>query len=68
MISDLYQTMSHAHNPYGDGKACNRIVKYIKEDLNVHKKIKVFRNWAWVYRTCPRQHFLHQRASGKGYG
>ncbi|MBD3843643.1 MAG: UDP-N-acetylglucosamine 2-epimerase, partial [Campylobacterales bacterium] len=25
-----YETMSKAHNPYGDGKACERIVKFIK--------------------------------------
>ncbi|MBD1148826.1 UDP-N-acetylglucosamine 2-epimerase, partial [Pelagibacterales bacterium SAG-MED30] len=23
---DKYKKMSHAHNPYGDGKACQRIV------------------------------------------
>ena len=34
-VSDLltndssYQTMSKAHNPYGDGKACHRIVEFI---------------------------------------
>lgn len=27
----LYSEMSKAHNPYGDGKACDRIVKFIKE-------------------------------------
>ena len=26
-----YERMSKAHNPYGDGKACERIVKFIKE-------------------------------------
>ena len=26
-----YNTMSKAHNPYGDGKACERIVEFIKE-------------------------------------
>ncbi len=26
-----YQTMSKTHNPYGDGKACERIIEYIKE-------------------------------------
>ncbi|KKL27744.1 hypothetical protein LCGC14_2382080, partial [marine sediment metagenome] len=26
-----YQTMSRAHNPYGDGKACERIVAKIKQ-------------------------------------
>jgi UDP-N-acetylglucosamine 2-epimerase (non-hydrolysing) len=25
-----YNTMSKAHNPYGDGKACDRIVKFIR--------------------------------------
>lgn len=28
--SDRYQTMSELHNPYGDGKACQRIIKFIK--------------------------------------
>ncbi len=27
----LYKSMSQAHNPYGDGKACQKIVKLIKE-------------------------------------
>jgi UDP-N-acetylglucosamine 2-epimerase (non-hydrolysing) len=26
-----YEKMSKAHNPYGDGKACERIIKFIKE-------------------------------------
>lgn len=30
--NELYQSMSHAHNPYGDGKAAKRICKIIKED------------------------------------
>jgi UDP-N-acetylglucosamine 2-epimerase (non-hydrolysing) len=29
-----YYRMSKAHNPYGDGKACERIVKYLKEVSN----------------------------------
>ena len=29
--STRYQNMSALHNPYGDGKACERIVNYIKE-------------------------------------
>jgi UDP-N-acetylglucosamine 2-epimerase (non-hydrolysing) len=29
--NELYQSMSHAHNPYGDGKAAQRICKIIKE-------------------------------------
>jgi UDP-N-acetylglucosamine 2-epimerase (non-hydrolysing) len=29
--SNKYQNMSALHNPYGDGKACERIVNYIKE-------------------------------------
>ena len=28
---DEYNTMAKAHNPYGDGKACERIVKFKKE-------------------------------------
>ena len=30
----LYTKMSQAHNPYGDGKACDRIVEYIRESVN----------------------------------
>jgi UDP-N-acetylglucosamine 2-epimerase (non-hydrolysing) len=30
----LYTKMSQAHNPYGDGKACDRIVEYIRKILN----------------------------------
>ena len=30
----LYSEMSEAHNPYGDGRACDRIVDYIREKLN----------------------------------
>ena len=28
---DLYKKMSKLHNPYGDGKACSRIVEFIEE-------------------------------------
>jgi UDP-N-acetylglucosamine 2-epimerase (non-hydrolysing) len=28
---DTYKTMSRAHNPYGDGKACERIIDVLKE-------------------------------------
>ena len=28
---DEYNTMAKAHNPYGEGKACEKIVKFIKE-------------------------------------
>jgi len=31
---DQYTKMSQAHNPYGDGKACDRIVTYIRESVN----------------------------------
>ncbi len=30
-----YNTMSKAHNPYGDGKACDKIVKFIKESNEI---------------------------------
>jgi len=30
---DEYEKMSKAHNPYGDGKACNRIVNFMKENI-----------------------------------
>ena len=33
--SHYYQIMSQAHNPYGDGNACKRIVDNIKDRLNV---------------------------------
>jgi len=29
----VYGAMSHAHNPYGDGKACSRVVKTLKSQL-----------------------------------
>lgn len=29
--SNLYNTMHRAHNPYGDGTSCEKIVNYIKE-------------------------------------
>ncbi len=32
-----YNTMAKAHNPYGDGKACERIVNFIKEAKNESK-------------------------------
>lgn len=31
--SDYYQSMSFAHNPYGDGQACQRIVSAIKQQF-----------------------------------
>jgi len=31
----LYNKMSKAHNPYGDGKACARIVTILNEELSV---------------------------------
>lgn len=31
--ASVYETMSHAHNPYGDGKACSRIIEFIKSKL-----------------------------------
>jgi len=32
-LQDEYIKMSKAHNPYGDGKACEKIVKFIKEKI-----------------------------------
>ena len=29
--SDAYMAMSHATNPYGDGKACGRIIDFVKD-------------------------------------
>ena len=31
--ASIYQDMSTAHNPYGDGKACEKIVKFINDKL-----------------------------------
>lgn len=31
---DQYKKMSQAHNPYGDGKACDRIIRYVRESVN----------------------------------
>ena len=31
--SQAYNTMSQAVNPYGDGKACPRIVEHLKNNL-----------------------------------
>ena len=28
----LYESMSQAHNPYGDGKTCQKIINIIKEE------------------------------------
>lgn len=30
-VKGAYEAMSQAHNPYGDGKACEKIIDYIKE-------------------------------------
>lgn len=30
--TDLYAAMSHAHNPYGDGRACENIIQFIREN------------------------------------
>ena len=32
MNDDAYKTMSFAHNPYGDGKACERIIDFLLEE------------------------------------
>lgn len=31
---NIYLKMSKAHNPYGDGKACQRILKYLKKEIS----------------------------------
>ena len=31
---NLYSEMSEAHNPYGDGKACDKIIEHIREKLS----------------------------------
>jgi len=32
--SEVYHQMSKAHNPYGDGKACERIIEFLKEKMS----------------------------------
>lgn len=34
--STCYEGMSKAHNPYGDGNACEKIVNYIKENIRTN--------------------------------
>ena len=34
---ELYGRMSNAHNPYGDGQACSRIVGILRETLNLNQ-------------------------------
>lgn len=29
----IYHKMSKAHNPYGDGKACDRVLKFLKKEI-----------------------------------
>lgn len=38
LLSDdaLYRRMSRAHNPYGDGQACDRIIGFLQNRINVH--------------------------------
>ncbi|WP_444922765.1 non-hydrolyzing UDP-N-acetylglucosamine 2-epimerase [Microbulbifer sp. DLAB2-AF] len=38
--NELYRRMSEAHNPYGDGKACSRIVSLILNDESIGQKSK----------------------------
>lgn len=33
--TELYNMMSRAHNPYGDGRACQRIVETLKKSFNL---------------------------------
>lgn len=33
--SEEYTKMTQAHNPYGDGKACGRIVEVIRQDIGI---------------------------------
>ena len=30
-----YEKMSKSHNPYGDGKACEKIIKFLRECVSV---------------------------------
>jgi UDP-N-acetylglucosamine 2-epimerase (non-hydrolysing) len=40
LLSDdaLYRQMSRAHNPYGDGQACDRIIGFVQNRINVHSE------------------------------
>ncbi|MCX6164935.1 MAG: UDP-N-acetylglucosamine 2-epimerase, partial [Ignavibacteriae bacterium] len=31
----IYQKMSKAHNPYGDGKACHRVLKFLRKEIKL---------------------------------
>jgi len=37
---DTYETMSHAHNPYGDGESCKKIISKIK-DFYLNKTVNI---------------------------
>lgn len=32
--NEAYQAMAKAHNPYGDGKACERVIKFLSKDTH----------------------------------
>lgn len=32
--AEAYQAMAKAHNPYGDGKACERVIKFLSKDTH----------------------------------
>ena len=34
---DQYSEMSQAHNPYGDGQACQRIIEILLQNINTRK-------------------------------
>lgn len=36
-VKIIKMSITKAHNPYGDGKACERIVNFIKEAKNESK-------------------------------
>jgi UDP-N-acetylglucosamine 2-epimerase (non-hydrolysing) len=30
-VKEAFEAMSKAHNPYGDGKACERVIEFLRE-------------------------------------
>lgn len=61
-----YQTMSRAHNPYGDGQSCARILQALKVIGYRYEFYDHFCYWAGVYRItdCGRFCFRQKQVIG----
>lgn len=64
-----YQTMSRAHNPYGDGQSCARILQALKVIGYRYEFYDHFCYWAGVYRItdCGRFCFPPEAGYRRGY-